>query len=181
MYCFNCGKQIVNGSNYCPFCGTKLTNDTLNYTSNDQSAHEEQKNEQVLNNPSAQYQNPYFNQPQSSSDYQQQNNQYYQPQQPIYPQYAPVPRAKTNSISLVGFILALCSVVFLSSGSFMISIGLAIAGLTLGIIGIRQHNEDPSLKGKGFSVTSIAVSASCIGIWIIAIIFVIIFSINIYY
>ena len=26
MFCFNCGAKIADGSNFCPFCGTKITN-----------------------------------------------------------------------------------------------------------------------------------------------------------
>ena len=26
MFCFNCGAKIADGSNFCPFCGAKITN-----------------------------------------------------------------------------------------------------------------------------------------------------------
>lgn len=26
MFCFNCGAKIADGSNFCPFCGIKITN-----------------------------------------------------------------------------------------------------------------------------------------------------------
>lgn len=174
MYCSNCGKQLADGANYCAFCGTKVASPTLNFA--DGQTKPDEKIDTPASNTSQPYQNPYFNQPQnpnSNVNYQPQANQYYTPQPSDYRPYTPAPQTKTNTLSVVGFCLSIGSFVLFQT--VIISIGLAIAGLILGIIGIRQHKATPTLKGKGLAIAAIAVSSACLAIWtfIFAILFLV--------
>lgn len=77
MFCSNCGKQLEDGSGFCPFCGSAQNTQQQNpYQQNAQQQNTQQQSAQQAN------WQQYYQQPgeQPNQQYQQVNQQYQQPQ-----------------------------------------------------------------------------------------------------
>ena len=143
MFCTNCGKQIADGVNNCPFCGT------------------------VLGAAPAPQQQPAYQQPQQPTYEQPQQPVYQQPvyqppvyQAPVYqtPIYQPpvdTPPAEgsgnMNALSIVAFIM-----------SFVAS----VVGIILSAIALKKHNADITLKGRGFAKAGLIISIITTSIYV---------------
>ena len=110
-FCPQCGAQLTDDAQFCPNCGTKIEQiqDAAATVVNAAPEAPAQPQPQPQYNPQPQYQQPQYQQPQ----YQQPQYQQPQYQQPQYQQPAPAPVQKKKR-----------------------GLGLAIAGLILGIIGM---------------------------------------------
>ena len=64
-------------------------------------------------------------------------------------------KAKTNACAIVGFILSMVSILFLTSFWNL----LALSGLIVSSIGLRQIVKNDEQKGKGLAISGVVVGA----------------------
>lgn len=116
MYCEHCGKQIEDGASFCPYCGSKVN---------------------VAPAPQPQGEkDEFFNDAPSPAPAQQQTA-------PRQPANAQPTASKTNTLAVVGFILAFF---------------YALPGLICSIMGLKQCNQTGE-GGKGLAIAGIVLSA----------------------
>lgn len=64
-------------------------------------------------------------------------------------------KAKTNACAIVGFILSMVSILFVTSFWNL----MALAGLIVSGVGLRQLVKNDEQKGKGFAISGVVVGA----------------------
>ena len=143
MFCNNCGKQLADGVNSCPFCGANLAAAPA-----PQQPIYQQPQQPV-------YQQPVYQQPQQPI-YQQPQQPAYQPpvyQQPIYENPKPIEGSgRMDALSIVGFIMSFC---------------FSLVGLILSAIALfGHHKKDITLKGKGFAKAGFIISVITTAIYV---------------
>lgn len=167
MYCAKCGKEIADGSKFCPFCGneTKM-NDTVttpeqnNIINNDQATLNNQPMGPNAGNAQYQNNNQYSNgQPQNF--YVPQNNQQFQQQAPFYP---PMPVRRTNGFGTASLTMGIIGLVFTaiaaSSSSYSLlwtSLSFVAAGIVFGIFGVLQKRLPRGKAIAGLACAGTAV------------------------
>ncbi|MDF2942677.1 MAG: hypothetical protein K0S01_1535 [Herbinix sp.] len=139
---------------------------------NDQNADQSQYQQQQYQQQ--QYQQPLYQQPQNQqSQYQQTNPNQSQNQYQQYQQYQqPLQPRKDNGMAIAAMVCGIVSFVF-SCCLWYLALPLAIVGLVLSIIVIKNKKD-----GKGMAIAGIVLSSITIIIAIIAIFAVVLFANN---
>lgn len=139
-FCSNCGNELKENAKFCASCGTPVTEETKKV---------EEKIDEALNDVVAEVNNE--SNKEVVKDVQENvvvTNNSDSVQVGITEKTA-INEQKTNTMSLVGFILSIVSIVCCCC-SFS---GLALILSIIGLIQINKTNE----KGKGFAITGIVV------------------------
>ena len=116
MKCSNCGKVVRKGTNYCPDCGSKIEEENIDMVE-ELIAEEDNKDKATLKDSEALVQNPI--------------------------------KKRTNKLGLAGFIVSLC-------GLCSRSITALIVGLCLSAVALNSHDENTQ-KGKGFAIAGLTI------------------------